>query len=683
MNTRNRRQDDTPAPFPRRLALVALGVLALVLWLTFTDADTAEEPTEPQQQSDDVPAEVLSGVVVDDANRPVEGASVTVNGREATTDYAGSFSFDEIDTGTHLVDVEADDYIRPGVGDESLALVTIEDEPVKDLELTLQQPASISGRVTAGGEPVEGAEVGLWYLEAAGLDGTSLDPFVVSEADTSGEGGDFLIEAVAPGRLEVVVDTDDAFAQSEPVRLTPGDELDGVTIDLEPTGSIEGEVVGDPGAGVDGQGSLTAHYADEPGEEFEIEDGQFLLERLEPGQYELTVDAPGHHLKTIEDVLVPPDDPTSVDVQLEPSRGLVGLVVEPDGTPVADASVTVEHSDDEQMRRLETDEEGRFQWAEADRGEYTAVANSPHHDPSAPTTLKPDEEVAVQLQPGGHITGRVLDENRRPVDEFSVGVSFLEIHGEDHHHVRELPAEAFDDRRGRFEVGPVPTGRYQLTVDVDSRPGAVSQPVEVTAGERVGPVTVQLDASATVEGFITDADGSAPISGAQIVLDDPASQNNPSAQTDADGFYRLDDLPSGVQRLRVEADGYVTEIFDAVDLPADGILEYDVEMIPATGGRDGFARHDIGAAFGMNDGDVEVMAIRPGTPAEDSELEVGDIVEAVDGQQTDEMSVDEVLQRIRGDRPEPVTLQVHRRGRGSLTIDVDRRREFTAQGGGG
>lgn len=662
---------------PRRLVVLAVLVLAGVTWWTLGEQQQAD-PHDGQQRSER--AAMLSGQVVDDVGRPVAAARVSAGESEVTANEHGEFSFRELAPGTHHLDVLVDDYTWPGRGDQGRATVSLEpEETAEGIELVVQRPASVSGRVVANGEGVEGVTVSLSYLEAPGIEGTSLDPFVVEEAATTGDDGRFTLTDISPGRLEVVADDGEGYAESEPIELQPGEESREVLVDLQPTGVLEGQVVDEGGEPLDAELTMIPAYTDDVSHQFQLTEGDFRIEQLEEGGYALEVDAEGFRTERLEAVSVPSGSTTSVQVQLEESAGLVGRVVQPDATPVDSARVTV--SRDGESHHTETDAEGRFQFEELTSGSWRAVANSPHHDPSAPTPIEAEREITLELQPGAVIAGRVVDHNRRAVDEFSVAVEFLEIHGEDHQHARRLDPVEVRDRRGRFEVGPVPQGRYRLVVDVDDAPGVVTEPVEVDTGRAtIGPVTIELDAGTEVAGVVRDAHEGSPIEGARVIHDDPSAEDNPVTYSDAEGFYRLEALPSGIQRLRVEHDDYVTELLDGVRIPEGGRLDYDVELVEAAEDRSGFARYETGAIFGTDDGYPEVVAIAPDSPARRSELEVGDVVEAVDGMAVDEMTTDEVLQRVRGDSATPAVLEVRRPGRGPMTIEVPRQRQFIATG---
>lgn len=81
----------------------------------------------------------------------------------------------------------------------------------------------------------------------------------------------------------------------------------------------------------------------------------------------------------------------------------------------------------------------------------------------------------------------------------------------------------------------------------------------------------------------------------------------------------------------------------------------------------------VGMEVGMRDGFVTVIAPLVGTPAAKAGILTGDIIASIDGTGTENMSVDQAVQLIRGERGTTVTLEVARRGAGEmLTIVITR-----------
>ncbi|MCD4748268.1 MAG: S41 family peptidase [Thermoanaerobaculales bacterium] len=70
----------------------------------------------------------------------------------------------------------------------------------------------------------------------------------------------------------------------------------------------------------------------------------------------------------------------------------------------------------------------------------------------------------------------------------------------------------------------------------------------------------------------------------------------------------------------------------------------------------------VGIIISRRDGKVTVIAPMPGTPAAGKGLRAGDIIAAVDGVETEDITLDEVVDHVRGPEGSPVVLLIRRPG---------------------
>lgn len=70
----------------------------------------------------------------------------------------------------------------------------------------------------------------------------------------------------------------------------------------------------------------------------------------------------------------------------------------------------------------------------------------------------------------------------------------------------------------------------------------------------------------------------------------------------------------------------------------------------------------VGMEVGMRDGVVTVISPLPDTPAENAGLVSGDVIVRIDGESTEDMTIDEAVQRIRGEKGTDVILSIYREG---------------------
>lgn len=70
----------------------------------------------------------------------------------------------------------------------------------------------------------------------------------------------------------------------------------------------------------------------------------------------------------------------------------------------------------------------------------------------------------------------------------------------------------------------------------------------------------------------------------------------------------------------------------------------------------------VGMEVGIRNGVITVIAPLPGTPAEKSGIVAADVIVEIDGASTENMSIDEAVSRIRGEKGTEVSLTIYREG---------------------
>ncbi|GII95047.1 carboxypeptidase regulatory-like domain-containing protein [Sinosporangium siamense] len=153
-----------------------------------------------------VPTGGLKGTVTS-GGTPVAGASVTLTGplaRKVYTGRDGAYTVPRLATGTYQVTMR-----KLGYGDATAeAAVEAGQTAVRDVAMTAQAVHSLSGTVTAGGEPAAGVEVAVGHFENVITDATGRYRLTVP-------GGDYKLTAkpqpgrcVGPADLPVTVNAD-------------------------------------------------------------------------------------------------------------------------------------------------------------------------------------------------------------------------------------------------------------------------------------------------------------------------------------------------------------------------------------------------------------------------------------------------------------------------------------------
>ncbi|MFG0320389.1 MAG: sigma-70 family RNA polymerase sigma factor, partial [Planctomycetota bacterium JB042] len=295
------------------------------------------------------------------------------------------------------------------------------------------------------------------------------------------------------------------------------------------------------------------------------------------------------------------------DAYVASLTGVTGRLVEPDGAPVAGTAVALVEARPGELvaevgfafgeagaaprleaARTTTDAEGRFTLAGAHARGVHALSIDPA---GARATLR---LLDVALRPGAvtdlgdvvlaagvRLTGRIVDEDDRPIEGARVrvaavpfpvalfgaehwreGARIVRLHRDPTDHAvfappawieaqtRRLPiAAARTGADGRFVVERAPRGVLTLAADADDRPAPVFPPVPSGGGATRDVGTLVLPPGRAVEGVVRDAAG-APVAGATVIggVVPPAGRVVVAPHevvTDGDGRFVLAPLPEG------------------------------------------------------------------------------------------------------------------------------------------
>ncbi|MCG8466892.1 MAG: carboxypeptidase regulatory-like domain-containing protein [Gemmatimonadetes bacterium] len=149
-------------------------------------------------------------------------------------------------------------------------------------------------------------------------------------------------------------------------------------------------------------------------------------------------------------------------------------------------------------------------------------------------------------------------------------------------------------RATRYPVGrPQAAKSIEVIADKNARYRVCDIPVEhaltlrVSAADREGPeleipsprglvqrdLTVRVAGPGDMAGRIVDRDTGAPIAAADVIVADDGART----QTDADGYFRLDDVPPGDHVVQVAHLGF-EPLFETITIVADRTVDLRVEM---------------------------------------------------------------------------------------------------------
>ncbi len=284
-----------------------------------------------------------------------------------------------------------------------------------------------------------------------------------------------------------------------------------------------------------------------------------LLTGLESGSYDVLVSFAGYRGQRRRGVRV--GEQLAFSLARVPS--IVGQVTDPEGRPLSNATVFLEHTalGATRGRQIAAGANGQFVSADLASGRYRLLAYALGLAPSrlvGVTVSDGWERVTLQLRRGFRVTGKLRNNRREPLVAHG---GFLQLNDE------PCPPAFIKHMRlhasgGAFSASDVPPGRHQLLVSAD---GYSPRSLIVAVQDRdVSLGNVTLRQGHTIRGVVRDAAGAA-VGGCEIIAE-LSGQPIMIAVSKGDGTFLLGvreaavhDLvagcPQGEARLRTMTDG--------------------------------------------------------------------------------------------------------------------------------
>jgi protocatechuate 3,4-dioxygenase beta subunit len=231
-------------------------------------------------------------------------------------------------------------------------------------------------------------------------------------------------------------------------------------------------------------------------------EGRFVLAGLLPGTWTLLAEAAG--FGTLElDRSVPDSESLVLPLEGE-GRSLGGIVLSSPTHPEPGAHVVLGGPGLRWTRETVADTHGAFSFAGLGLGRFAVRAT--HGKLVSATASQVIEESTSQIAPlrlllgaGAFVEGGVLDDMGRKLAGAAVDV--LTMPSDD------LPVACQSDDAGRFTVGPIRPGRYQVLARLEGHVLLDAPEISLSAGSKVR-VAPRLARAALVSGRVLDQDGS-------------------------------------------------------------------------------------------------------------------------------------------------------------------------------
>jgi 5-hydroxyisourate hydrolase-like protein (transthyretin family) len=517
----------------------------------------------------------------------------------------GHYAIDNVPPGAVQIYVTAMGYVTGSRGD-----ITAEDgKTVSGIDIQLDRGATISGRVTAGGAPVAGADVRQVAQQMRQMQQMQqMSGGVTTDAD-----GLYKLDGIAEGDRLIQFEKPGFIPAQKPVEVKAGNDVR-LDVELDRGRELRGRVVDRSGGGIAGV------YVDAsaPGERRNSNmnvtdgDGAFVVAGLRDGKYQVTARKEGMVSAEAADVDVPQTRPLTMT--LEAGATINGRVtgISTDQFP----QVVVTASGGTSRNQTYIDGGGNFTLSGLPDGQVRVdaiLAAGGHRRTAPPKTITVQNGVApmveINFEEGITVSGRVT---KGGVAVSSGAVAFMPSGG---------PSAAASDRKyvgamiapdGTYITAGLSSGDYTVRVNAPN----ISYQTKYTAASS-GTFDIDIH-GALLRGRVVDAKSGAPVAGAAVLLTSRSPWSG-STVTDSDGRFSIDTLTDGTYELRVTREEYAGASQPVV--VANGAVpevEVRMEQTPA------FTIHVTDAASGAPvDANVMIREAGGAFPGEATRVESG------------------------------------------------------------
>jgi hypothetical protein len=570
---------------------------AMMMQTRLRDGETAEKDARLKKGAS------VRGRVLDPQGKPVAGAMVRLKsfnprmGMEdspaAKSDAEGAWRIDAVPPTKGMLRVEAQGWfqkdwpaqgqewqmLQQGTAPEPVAVeVPAEGEVVKDL--VVQPTASVEGVVSdKDGKPAAGVTVS---ISPKGPKGGGGGPGAITDAE-----GKFKAMEVAPGDelLANAGGVGGTRGVSDPFRLEEGGSATGIRISLKAGATITGRVRRDDGGPTQGATLRLVMGKRDPNQAWNFDyqkqsaqvrpvgpDGGFRAEGLYPGGYTVVcsqdgaASTEGPYVEVAEG-----ETKDGVEVVLGEEKKVGGKVLNPEGGPIAGASIRVRETagrqqfyggPDQNPVVATTDAAGAFVVRGLAKGPFVVSAQaSGFSDASESNVEGGREDLVLNMKAGLTIEGVVVDEvTGTPIPGVSIYANAKAPAPGDAQF--RQPRSATSGKDGTFVLKDLASGAYMLNVAMSWNWAEASSDYSqkmvdnIEAGAK--DVRVTLVKGLPIAGKVVGEDGK-PSGGAYIQAVGKDANGNPDwtkqrgAQVQADGTFKLGGLPAGNYDVNVNS----------------------------------------------------------------------------------------------------------------------------------
>jgi protocatechuate 3,4-dioxygenase beta subunit len=421
----------------------------------------------------------------------------------------------------------------------------------RDVKLVVEPAGGIEGKVVAKdtGQPLVGVRL---YPQRTrgGYSGAGERKPAESGAD-----GTFQLADVAPGSYDLQA----TFGTNQPpewvaervsVTVEAGQTTRDVQVAATRGGFLEVKVLGKvdrqpiAGAGVSAYRQAYQGGADSGA------NGLALL-RLPPGEYKVNAGKDNWHSEAA-DATVEAGRTNHVEIELSPPPKIAGVLRDPSGAPVPGMELSVFPNWGQSGGGAKTDAKGHYEMAwnpqrfGSSGGGFCLMARDVERNLATAQDIEESTTTLdLRLEPGLVVAGRVEDVNGKPLGKATVRVYLWS--GNSGSQFDEKPIRT--DAQGRFEITAMPPGRkYSLDATAKGY-GSANQNIQENADTNrveLEPCVLRV-ADRKLAGEVVDADEK-PVARANVSMYGQG-QPNGSVRTDEKGLFKFDEVCEGTVQL--------------------------------------------------------------------------------------------------------------------------------------
>jgi len=533
----------------------------------------------------------LVGRVVDPEGNPVEGAKLTLgksgvssnmsglqllfgaqNGDKqertwkATSDANGEFRMKSIEPGNgyNLVARHSD------FSNTDVPFIEIPETGEVREELQMKKGILVHGYVrNDASQPVAKAQVVLGTLPF--LAGLADRPDPDQRETKTDERGYYRFENATAGQRTVTARADGFGSQTKQNVFVGGKPSTEVDFRLAQGMIIAGRVFGPDRQGIVGAEIEALMYRADVtsrGRAVSVANGEFVIEGLAEGQYQLVVKADGYGQERVNRI---ESGQTNVDVELAEQGGVMGRVVDAKtGAPLSTFTCDVRYVTNganvygrsAQRRKFSGRSDGTFTIKGLEQGTYAIMASAQGFAPTFSSTFNITQgtltpSVEVRIGQGGTISGMVMNATTgKPIAGAQIVTNennwirspFTDMLGAAM--PRNTTAKTVrTGADGRFAIQQLTPESYQIEVTHNDFTSEVVNDLRLAENQELDIGVIRLAAGALIRGTVYDAAGK-PLAGAQVTVS--ISDTSMAGQTK---FYQSRTGPDGRYVIRNVAQG--------------------------------------------------------------------------------------------------------------------------------